>query len=239
MAEGILITNDDGIRSDGIIRLAESAKHFGEVWVVAPEDQRSAASHSITLRTHIDVSPVDFPVPVVKAFKCSGTPSDCVRVGMLNVMPSVPSLVLSGINYGYNVASDVQYSATVGAAFEASFQGAVAIAFSEDACEIHDASDTYLEEILAELRDKTLPRGAVWNVNFPGCKKDECKGILWERVVSEGMIYRDTYDVIEKLPDGGMRLMVRGHYNENAEEGTDFRAVLDRYVSVGIVQNVG
>ncbi len=239
MAERILITNDDGIASAGLIRLAEGAKELGEVWVVAPGDQRSAVSHSITLRSHIDVSPADFPLPFVKAYKCSGTPADCVRVGMLNILPEKPSIVLSGINYGYNVASDVQYSATVGAALEASFQGAVGIALSEDACDIHDAEDSFLEEILSRLVKMPLPRGAIWNVNFPGCRKEDCKGILWDRKVSKGMIYRDTYDVLDRLPDGGVRLMVRGHYNEEAEEGTDFRAVLDGYTSVGMVKNVG
>ena len=128
----ILITNDDGIEADGLIRLAEAAKEFGEVWVVAPKRERSAASHSITLRRHIDVYPHnDFPVEGVKAYHCSGKPADCVRVGALAVMPEKPDLVLSGINYGYNSATDIQYSATVGAAFEAAFQGIHAIALSE------------------------------------------------------------------------------------------------------------
>lgn len=239
MAERILITNDDGINSDGLIRLAERASDYGEVWVIAPEDQRSAVSHSITLRSHIDVYPACFPVPSVKAYSCSGTPADCVRVGMLNVMPSKPSVVLSGINYGYNVASDVQYSATVGAALEASFQGAAGIALSEDACNTHGVSDRFLPEVLSKLLREQLPSGSIWNVNFPGCKSEECKGILWDRKVSRGMIYRDTYDVIDRLKDEGIRFMVKGHYNEDAEDGTDFRAVLDGFVSVGIVKNIG
>ena len=100
MDRKILITNDDGIESDGIARLAEAAKEFGEVWIVAPESQRSAASHSITLRHPIDVLPHDFPVEGVHAFSCSGTPGDCVRVGSLNIMPVKPDVVLSGINFG-------------------------------------------------------------------------------------------------------------------------------------------
>ena len=109
----ILITNDDGIRADGIIRLARAAMKYGEVWVVAPEDQRSAASHSISLRDPVDVYPHDFPVAGVRAFSCSGTPADCVRVGCLSVMPEKPDAVLSGINFGYNAASDIQLSASV------------------------------------------------------------------------------------------------------------------------------
>lgn len=129
----ILITNDDGIDSDGIIRLAKIAVEFGEVWVVAPESQRSAMSHSVTLRHGIEAWKVDFPVSGVHAYACDGTPADCVRIGVLNIVPGKPDHVFSGINYGYNVASDIQYSATAGAAFEAAFQKVHTIAFSEDA----------------------------------------------------------------------------------------------------------
>ena len=235
----ILITNDDGITADGIIRLAKTAKQFGEVWVVAPAAQRSAASHSISLHDPIDIFPHDFPVPGVKAFSCSGTPADCVRVGSLSVMPEKPDAVLSGVNFGYNVASDVQYSATVGAAFEAAFQGYRAIAFSEDFAELHEVTDRYLAEILEKLLDLPPVAGEIWNVNFPCCPLAECHGILWDRTVSQGMIYKDSYKEIEALPGGGVRYMVEGEYHAEAEDGTDYRALLDGYVSVGRVKNIG
>lgn len=235
----ILITNDDGITSDGIIRLAREAKKFGQVWVVAPETQRSAASHSITLHSHLDVYPHDFPVDGVHAWSCSGTPGDCVRVGSLHIMPVKPDAVLSGINHGYNVASDIQYSATAGAAFEAAFQGFPAIALSEEACTRHEVTDAYLHEILEKLLLQKPEPGRIFNVNFPGCALKQCRGILENRSVSRGMFYRDHYKELEKLPGGGMRLMVEGVYNEDAEEGSDFRAVVDNYVSVGTVFNIG
>ena len=235
----ILITNDDGITADGLIRLAAAATEFGEVFVVAPDSQRSAASHSISLHSHIDIYPHDFPVSGVRAFSCSGTPADCVRVGCLSIMPEKPDTVLSGINYGYNVASDLQYSATAGAAFEAAFQGCRAIAFSEDAVPCHETADRYLREILAELLTLPLLAGQIRNVNFPGCPLSECRGILRDRAVSPGMFYRDTYRQIAELEHGGVRLTVNGQYNEDAEEGSDFRAVCDRYVSVGTVNNIG
>ena len=239
MARNILLTNDDGINADGLRRLAETARYFGEVWIVAPEAQRSAASHSITLHHPIDVSPVRYPVEGVHAFQCSGTPADCVRVGSLNIMPMRPDVVLSGINKGYNTASDIQYSATAGAAFEAVFQGCVGIAFSEGFGECTEVTGAYLRPILEELIDKPLEHGMIWNVNFPDCPLEACKGILWERAVSKGMFYRDRYDILEELPDGGVRLMVHGTYNEDAEPGTDFAAVVEGYVSVGRVRNVG
>ena len=235
----ILITNDDGINADGIIRLARSAKKIGEVWVVAPLEQRSAASHSISLHNHIDIYPHAFSVPDVKAFSCSGTPADCVRVGSLNIMPCKPDLVLSGLNNGYNVASDIQYSATAGAAFEGAFQGITSIALSEEADKLHEVSDEYLENILSELSDKKLGFGQIFNVNFPGCQLNECKGILKDRKVSHGMFFRDRYKELEKLENGGIRLMVDGEYNEDAETDTDFKAVVDKYISISIVNNIG
>lgn len=234
----ILITNDDGINASGIIRLAAAAKAFGEVWVVAPTDQRSAASHSISLHNSIDVYPHEFPVKGVNAFSCSGTPCDCVRVGSLNIMPYKPDVVLSGINNGYNVASDIQYSATAGAAFEASFQGYLAVALSEQVSDCHDVTDAYLPDILKHLISQKLEYGRIFNVNFPGCPIFECKGILYDRKVSRGMPYRDSYIELEKLPNNGIRLMVEGDYNEEAEEGTDFKAVVDKYISVGTVNNI-
>ncbi|MBQ7534560.1 MAG: 5'/3'-nucleotidase SurE [Stomatobaculum sp.] len=234
----ILITNDDGIEAGGIIRLAEAAKEFGEVWVVAPAQQMSAASQSITLHSPIDVYPHVFPVSGVHAFSCSGTPGDCVRVGSLSVMPRKPDVVLSGINYGLNVASDIQYSATAGAAFEASFQGLPGIAFSEEAVPCHEVSDRYLKELLEELLEERPGPGQILNVNFPGCPLAQCRGILRDRSVSQGMIFRDHYLELEQLPGGGVRLMVEGVYDASAEEGTDLRAVTEGYVSVGLVNNI-
>lgn len=234
----ILITNDDGIDSPGIIRLARAALNFGSVFVVAPERENSGVSHSISLRHSVMVHPYDFPVKGVEAYSCSGTPGDCVRVGSLSIMKERPDAVLSGINYGYNVATDIQYSATAGAAFEAEFQGFPAIALSEGACDIHEVTDRYLGEILEELMGREYVPGYMYNVNFPGCRLSECKGILWDRRVSRQIFYKDHYNVLQKLPDGGMELMVEGVHEPVSEEGTDYGAVLDNYVSVGRVSNI-
>lgn len=235
----ILITNDDGIDADGIIRLARAALSLGEVWVVAPLHQRSAASHSITLREPIDVYQHDFPVKGVHAFSCTGTPADCVRVGSLNVMPEKPDLVLSGINFGYNAATDIQYSATVGAAFEASFQGYQAIAVSEHINGIHEVTDAYLTDLLTEYADHPLGYGQVININFPGCAMAECKGIIRNARTSRSSFYHDHYNVISELENGGIRYMVEGDLNLESEPGTDFHSLIDNYISVGIVNNVG
>ena len=233
----ILITNDDGINADGIIRLVQAATEFGEVWVLAPDSQRSAMSHSITLRHSVDAWKVDFPVPGVHAYACSGTPGDCVRIGSLNIVPEKPDHVFSGINYGFNAASDIQYSATAGAAFEAAFQGIHTIAFSEDACEIHEVTERYLKEIIAELLNKPLGVNQIWNVNFPGCQLAECNGILRDRKVSTDAFYVDRY-IETTVSEDKVSYMVEGIRNYNASEGTDLKAILDNYVSIGIAANI-
>lgn len=236
----ILITNDDGIYADGIVRLAKVAREFGEVWIIAPEKERSAASHSITLRHALDVYPVnDFPVDGIRAYSCSGTPADCVRVGSLSVMSEKPGIVISGINKGYNMASDIQYSATAGAAFEAAFQGYHPISVSEGFGDMHEVTDRYLTEVLDKVINSPIPRGYIHNINFPGCPLAECRGILYDRKVSPGMYFSDTYDRIEELENGGVRYMIHGTPTMTAEEGSDFRAILDNYVSVGLVNNIG
>ncbi len=234
----ILISNDDGINASGIIRLAKAAKKYGEVWVVAPDFQRSGASHSINLHNHIDVYKTDFPVSDVKAFSTTGTPADCVRLGVLSIMPEKPDIVLSGINFGYNAGSDVQYSGTVGAAMEAIFQGIPAISFSEGTNDGYIITDMYLDTILEEVLNYSHNLCGIVNVNFPTCRQDELKGILRDRFVSSGCIFRDHY-TSENLSDGGIRYMVEGVYNEDVEEGSDLKALFDKYISIGTIKKLG
>lgn len=233
----ILLTNDDGIYADGLIRLAKAAKRLGQVWVVAPDGERSAASHSVTLRHSLEVKKVEFPVSGVEAYACSGMPADCVRIGVLNIVPGKPDRIFSGINYGYNLATDLQYSATVGAAFEGAFQGISSIAFSEGADRCHEVTDRYLEEIMDELIRKPLGSNEIWNVNFPACKAEECGGILWDRSVSTDVFYADRYHET-KVTDTISTFMVEGIRNYQASTGTDLQAILQHNVSVGIATNI-
>lgn len=234
----ILITNDDGILSEGLVRLAEAAVKLGEVWAVAPDGQRSAASHAITLHGTVDIFPAEFPVPGVHAFSCSGTPADCVRTGSLSIMPHKPDVVISGINNGFNTATDIQYSGTCGAAFEGAFQGILSIALSEDSKSCHEVVERYLPEILEEVIAEKPAYDEIINVNFPCCPLSEFRGILRNRKVSCSMFYRDTYSIVKELPGGGVRLEVNGKHNKTAEDGTDMKAVVDNFISIGRVKNV-
>ncbi|MDD6826196.1 MAG: 5'/3'-nucleotidase SurE [Oscillospiraceae bacterium] len=234
----IMITNDDGVKADGIIRLAKAVKSYGEVWVVAPDVQKSGASHSINLHTPISVSEVEFPVEGVKAFAVSGSPADCVRIGVLNLLPKKPDLVFSGINFGYNAGTDVMYSGTIGAAMEAVFQGIPSIALSEGTNEGYIITDLWLDIILSEIMGMRHGTDNILNINFPTCKPEELKGILRNRFVSKSCIYKDTY-ICNTLPDGTKTYMINGEYQENAEDGSDLKALFDKYISIGTVNNIG
>ena len=232
----ILIANDDGINSEGIARLAELAKEFGEVWVVAPEKQFSAMSHSATFWGPVDVWPVDFPVEGVHAYATSGTPADCVSLGISVVVPGGPDEVFCGINKGYNISSDIQYSATVGAALEAASRGIHTIAFSEHHEAPHDVTDKYIKQITTELLTRPLAKNEIWNVNFPGCTPEECKGIQYDRVMSQDDFYAGTYNIVAQ---NGDRISYMTDFGRNwaGSEGTDLKAIEENYVSVGKVSN--
>lgn len=232
----ILVTNDDGIDSEGIRRLAEVASKFGEVWIVAPCKQYSAMSHSATFWAPIDVWPVDFPVEGVHAYATTGTPSDCVCVALNAVLPFKPDVVFCGINAGYNIASSIQYSGTCGAAFEAANQGCHTIAFSENHEGTHEVADRYIEEIASVLIDKPLGVNEIWNINFPGCTLEECNGVKYDCTVSQEQFFSGGYKEVKR--DGDKVTYIIDYVPRwEAEEGSDLRAVIDNYVAVGKVKN--
>lgn len=232
----ILVVNDDGIDAKGIHILAEAAKELGEVWVVAPDAQCSAMSQRINVFGELTVRKREIPVEGVKAYSVSGTPADCVKVALLHIMPQKPDIVFSGINFGYNAGQDILYSGTVGAAVEALSNGIPAIAFSNESNGIYDVVEEYLLPIAKDLVGRSLPLDTLWNVNFPGCSLAEYKGILENRVPSNHQLYLDNYDKKEETEDGFV-LEVRGIATTQADEGTDVRAVLDRYISIGTITN--
>jgi 5'-nucleotidase len=233
----ILVTNDDGIQSDGIIRLAALAKSYGEVWVIAPDSQRSAMSHSTTFHKSVEMQEVDFAVSGVHAYASSGTPADCVRIGILNMIPGKPDYVFSGINNELNIASDLQYSATIGAALEAAYLKVPAIAFSEADVRAHEVTDYYLPEVTSRLMGLPLGRNEIWNVNFPSCDLSTCNGILYDRTVSVDDFYTEHYRETV-LADGKTAYMVEAIRHWRATKGTDLCAIIDHYVSVGKVRNL-
>ncbi len=233
----ILITNDDGIGTEGIKKLAETAAHFGNVYVVAPLCQMSGKSHGFTYDSDVIVRDYDIGIDGVKAYTCSGTPADCVRIGAIKVLPEKPDYVFSGINTGYNISHDIQYSATVGAVLEGAFLGIHSVAFSQGSVEYMEVVDAYLKEIMEECMSKPLDYNAAWNVNFPKCSLHELKGILRDRTVSTDPFYNDDYN--EKvMDDGSIAYSIIQDRVWKGSDGTDLAAVADNYISIGIVRNI-
>ena len=230
----ILVVNDDGIDAKGIHILAEAAKELGEVWVVAPDRQCSAMSQCITVRGELAVRKREFPVEGVHAYSVSGTPADCVKVALLHILPQKPDIVFSGINFGYNAGQDILYSGTVGAAVEALSNGIPAIAFSNEANDIYDVVEKYLLSIAKDLSGRSLSSDTLWNVNFPGCSLEDYQGILENRIPADTQFYQDYYEVKEQS-ENGFLLEAGGNPIKEAQEGTDIRAVMDRYISIGTI----
>jgi 5'-nucleotidase len=158
----ILITNDDGIHSPALASLEAAVRHLGTVTVVAPDRERSATSHGITL----DES-VRYQQLTANRFAVSGTPADCVIVALMRILEKPPDLVISGVNRGHNLGTDILYSGTVAAAFEAASQGIPAIAVSAHAGADHVSAAQVAARVAAEVLERGLPPDVILNVNYP------------------------------------------------------------------------
>ncbi len=164
----VLCSNDDGITSPHLLGLADRIAAFADVIVVAPERQRSAASHAITLHKPLRLTEV-----APRRYALSGTPVDCVYVGMLKLCDRAPAVVVSGVNDGFNLGSDVFYSGTVAAAVEGALRGAAGIACSlaPRAVDVDHALDFAAKVIRAAVFEP-MPAGSVLNVNMPAAGSD-------------------------------------------------------------------
>ena len=230
----ILLTNDDGIHAPGLFALATHLAQIAEVTVVAPERQQSATSHSITLHKPLHVNPVKWGDSIT-AYQVNGTPADCVKIALGVLCEEAPDIVLSGINSGANLGSDIIYSGTASAAAEAALQGKQSIACSLTKPPYDfSASVEIMSTIIRTVMQKKIPEQTYLNVNIPPGKIDQIKGI---RVTQTGVrTYRNLY---EKRIDP----LGRAYYwqagelvdTENAPD-TDIVAVNEGYVSVTPIQ---
>ncbi len=215
----ILLSNDDGIDSTYLVALAEAFERGtrAEVMVIAPERQRSAMSHTITLHKPLRVRQV-----APGRFAASGSPVDCVYLGVMRLCPRLPALVVSGINDGFNLGTDVFYSGTVGAAIEGGLRGAQAIAVSlqHGAPECLDKAVALAVALGGALVERPLPRGTVLNINVPA------GGDRRYRMTRQGRrLYRD--DVQERSDPRGRAYYWIGGGEAGMEDlpGSDCEAV--------------
>ncbi|MCQ2505610.1 MAG: 5'/3'-nucleotidase SurE [Lachnospiraceae bacterium] len=233
----ILVTNDDGIQAKGIVKLAEFAKNFGEVIVVAPKGQQSGVSQRLTIEKPMDFGRYEeFPVEGVEAYYLDGSPADCVKAGIEYILENRrPDVTFSGINNGINGGFDISYSGTVGACYESLFCKVPAIAFSVESFSCFDVVDRYLVDITKELLAMPISKAELWNVNFPACKVEEVKGILTDRTVADISFFHDRF-IKELSEDGKTTLRLSGPMIDSCREGSDYDAILKRYISVGKVK---
>ena len=228
----ILISNDDGIFAPGLMALVRAFSAAGPtVYVAAPDSQRSAASHSMTL-----FQPLTARARAVegaeKAWAIDGTPVDCVKLAGKALCPEV-EFVISGVNHGYNAGSDVLYSGTVGAALEAVMNGVPAIAFSARENGNPGAAEAYLPVVLEALLARPTEPGRVWNVNFPDCAAAQCKGVLYGRTPAACSFYDNDY----VRTGDALSIRVTNPGPDRCKEGSDIHAVLHGYVSVGAIRS--
>ncbi len=226
----ILVTNDDGIHSAGIISLAEALEPLGDVFVVAPAHEMSAASHSLTLTRPLRIDRIDD-----RHFSVDGTPTDCITLAMNLIMKeSLPDIVVSGINKGGNLGDDVSYSGTVAGALEASIYGLPGIAFSLVQRTNFDFTQAaqFAVSLARRVLNAGLPRGTLLNVNLP---PGPVRGV---RVTRQGTkVIRPT--IIEGTDPRQRKYYWIGEESLtwNEEPGTDYEALRLGLVSITPLRN--
>jgi len=223
----ILVTNDDGIQSEGLILLADALESMGNVFVAAPDRERSAAGHSLSLHHPLRVDEVS-----KNRFSIDGTPTDCVNLAVNGLLDVRPDIVVSGVNKGANMGDDITYSGTVSAAMEGTLLGIPSIAMS-----LTTKSDFIFEtavdvalKVARRVIEKGLPKDTLLNVNVPNITMDEVKG--WKITRQGKRIYGDA--VVEKVDPRGRKYFWIGGDSLGFEhiEDSDFQAVSENYISL-------
>jgi 5'-nucleotidase len=234
----ILVTNDDGITSPGILALKQALASIADVIVLAPERNWSASSHAKTMHKPLRLYDVVMGDGSA-AYSCSGSPTDCVALVMGGVLGVKPDLVVSGINAGHNVGIDITYSGTVACAMEAVIKGAPGVAVSscfpgqttEDMAEVRRMTAEYACTVAARVLAQGLPEHTLLNVNVPGLAPDQVKGL---RITRMGGRRYDANEVLERHDPYGRPYYWLGgsHPIDEDDPATDVGAVRQGYVSV-------
>ncbi len=224
----ILVTNDDGIHSKGIHVLARALEEIGEVFIVAPDRERSAIAHSLTLHRPLRAERIRKNVYAV-----DGTPADCVYLGVNAILPGQPQLVVSGINQGGNLGDDVTYSGTVSAAFEGTLLGIPSFAISLVA-RSHFKFKTaarFAQRVARHILEKGLPKDTLLNINVPNLDESEIKSY---KITQQGRWTHNGSAVVEKMDPRGKKYYWIGEgpliFDQRGE--TDYEAISHSYISI-------
>ena len=228
----ILISNDDGINSLGLYQLANSLSKIGKVTVVAPESERSASGLSITMHKPLRSRKVNFFGDGIEAWCINGTPSDCVKFALESLLKEKPDLVVSGINRGSNLGTDVLYSGTVSAAIEGTINGIPSIALSlccHDDCDFSEIAK-YSAILCEQLYHNGIEKGIVININFPYLPDKKINGIKITRLGVRR--YRNCF-VERKDPRGKSYFWLAGELDDgDNDEDTDVNSIDNNYISI-------
>ena len=225
----ILLSNDDGYLAEGIQVLSDTLSQIGELTVVAPDRNRSAASNSLTLSRPIRAHKI-----ADGFYKVDGTPTDCVHLGITGLLQQDPDIVVSGINAGANLGDDVIYSGTVAAATEGRFMGFPALAVSLAGTVHYASAAKALEQIIQNLIKHPLNDDCILNINVPDLAWDEIKGIKATRLGSR----HKAEPIIQQQDPYGRSVYWVGRAGNPVEDqvGSDFDAVHQGFVSVTPIQ---
>lgn len=229
----ILVCNDDGISSRGIRILVELMTEMGEVIVVAPDSPQSGMGHAITVGNTLRLDKTDI-FGSVPAYKCSGTPADCVKLAKHHLLKNgKPDLVVSGINHGSNTSISVLYSGTMSAAIEGAIEGLPAVGFS--LCDFSSEADfshvgEFVQKIATEILNKGLPRGVALNVNIPPKRNEKVKGM---KVCRQARAKWEEQFEVRRDPTGRKYFWMAGNFvNFDKGEDNDEWAIANNYVSI-------
>ncbi|EGV43360.1 5'/3'-nucleotidase SurE [Bizionia argentinensis JUB59] len=233
----ILVTNDDGITAPGVRALIDAVKELGDIVVVAPDSPQSAMGHAITLNSTLHLERVAIDDSGRTEYSCSGTPADCVKIAVKEIIGRSPDICVSGINHGSNSSINVIYSGTMSAALEAGIEGIPAIGFSLLDYNYNadfTAAKTIATKITKEVLKNGLPKGVVLNVNIPNLPEKDIKGIKICRQANAN--WQEEFDK-RQTPQGKDYYWLSGKFvNLDKGEDTDEWALENGFVSIVPVQ---
>lgn len=233
----ILVTNDDGVTAPGIRALISVMKELGDVVVVAPDSPQSATGHAITINNTLYINKIDIDPDIEQEYSCSGTPVDCVKFAVNEILHRKPDLCVSGVNHGSNSSINVIYSGTLSAAVEAGIEGIPAIGFSlldYNWNADFEPAKPFIKKIAQQVLEKGLPEGVILNVNFPKLAEKDIKGI---KVCRQAKAYWEEKFDKRTNPMGKEYYWLTGKFiNEDKGEDTDEWALANGYISMVPVQ---
>ncbi len=227
----ILLTNDDGVTSDGLLALHTALAPNHVITIIAPDRNWSTSGHSRTMDKPIRVTQMPLKDGTL-AYAADGSPSDCVALAALGFLPELPELVVSGINHGFNLGDDITYSGTVAAAMESVINEIPAIAVSTDINPIWqiEVAAAAVARLVDQVAKRGLERDILLNVNVPSLAHDEIKGVqitrLGKRVYQDQLVEREDLRGRKYYWMGGLEV------TNHPEEGTDVAAIEEGYVSI-------